>query len=107
MELVSRRTRETGVCIVSLRNSHHIGRIGHWGEQCAAAGFVSMHYVNVVGRPPLVAPHGGADARFATNPYCCALPAAEPGGEPVVHDMATSKIARGKVRVAKNGRDHV
>lgn len=107
MELGIRRTRETGVCIVSLRNSHHIGRIGHWGEQCAAAGFVSTHYVNVVGRPPLVAPHGGADARFATNPYCCAIPATEAGGEPVVLDMATSKIAMGKVRVAMNKGEQV
>src|SRR3546814_14167164 len=60
MELGIRRTRETGVCIVSLRNSHHIGRIGHWGEQCAAAGFVSTHYVNVVGRPPLWRPMAAA-----------------------------------------------
>ena len=106
-ELGIRRARETGACIVSLRNSHHIGRIGHWGEQCAAAGFVSTHYVNVVGRPPLVAPHGGSDARFATNPYCCALPAAEANGEPVVLDMATSKIAMGKVRVAMNKGEEV
>ena len=107
MELGIRRAKETGACIFSLRNSHHIGRIGHWGEQCAAAGLVSMHYVNVVGRPPLVAPYGGADARFATNPYCCALPAAEPGAEPVVLDMATSKIAMGKVRVAMNKGEQV
>ncbi|HEX6958504.1 MAG TPA: malate/lactate/ureidoglycolate dehydrogenase [Ferrovibrio sp.] len=102
MEMGIRRAREHGVCIVSLRNSHHIGRIGHWGEQCAAAGMVATHYVNVVGRPPLVAPFGGSDARFATNPYCCALPAVEDGGEPIVLDMATSKIAMGKVRVAMN-----
>ncbi len=61
-----------------------------------------MHYVNVVGRPALVAPYGGSDARFATNPYCCAIPATEPGGEPIVLDMATSMIAMGKVRVAMN-----
>ncbi|WP_300299186.1 malate/lactate/ureidoglycolate dehydrogenase, partial [Ferrovibrio sp.] len=107
MELGIRRAKDLGACIVSLRNSHHIGRIGHWGEQCAAAGLVSTHYVNVVGRPPLVAPYGGADARFATNPYCCAIPAAEPGGEPIVLDMATSKIAMGKVRVAMNKGEQV
>jgi uncharacterized oxidoreductase len=107
MELGIRRARDTGACIVSLRDSHHIGRIGHWGEQCAAAGMVSMHYVNVVGRPALVAPFGGSDARFATNPYCCAIPATEPGGEPIVLDMATSKIAMGKVRVAMNKGEEV
>lgn len=107
MELGIRRARETGACIVALRDSHHIGRIGHWGEQCAAAGMLSMHYVNVVGRPALVAPFGGSDARFATNPYCCAIPATEPGGEPIVLDMATSKIAMGKVRVAMNKGEEV
>lgn len=107
MELGIRRAKDVGACIVSLRNSHHIGRIGHWGEQCAAAGMVSTHYVNVVGRPALVAPFGGADARFATNPYCCAIPATEPGGEPIVLDMATSMIAMGKVRVAMNKGEQV
>ncbi|WP_341909348.1 malate/lactate/ureidoglycolate dehydrogenase [Ferrovibrio terrae] len=107
MELGIRRARQTGACIVSLRDSHHIGRIGHWGEQCAAAGMLSTHYVNVVGRPPLVAPFGGADARFATNPYCCAIPPSQPGGEPIVLDFATSKIAMGKVRVAMNKGEQV
>jgi uncharacterized oxidoreductase len=107
MDLGIGRARETGCCIVALRNSHHLGRIGEWGEQCAAAGLVSTHYVNVVGRPPMVAPHGGGDARFLTNPYCCALPATEPGGDPIVLDMATSRIAMGKVRVAMNKGEQV
>lgn len=100
IEMAVRRAREHGVCVLAIRNSHHLGRIGHWGEQCASAGLISTHYVNVVNRPPLVAPHGGSDARFATNPYCAALPG--PGGESIVLDMATSKIAMGKVRVAMN-----
>ncbi len=101
MEIAIQRARQHGVCVLSLRNSHHIGRIGHWGEQCAAAGMISTHYVNVVNRQPLVAPFGGSDARFATNPYCCAIPGPH-GGEPIVLDMATSTIAMGKVRVAMN-----
>ncbi len=101
MEIAIERARQHGVCVLSLRNSHHIGRIGHWGEQCAAAGMISTHYVNVVNRSPLVAPFGGSDARFATNPYCCAIPGPH-GSEPIVLDMATSTIAMGKVRVAMN-----
>ena len=93
--------REHGVALVGLRNSFHIGRIGHWAEQCAAAGLASMHLVNVAGRPPFVAPHGGADGRFATNPICISLPGRD--GQPAAMvDMATSKIALGKVRVAFN-----
>lgn len=100
MEIGIRRAKRLGTCIVAVHHSHHVGRIGHWAEQCAGAGLVSMHYVNVVGRPPLVAPFGGTDGRFSTNPFCAALP--RPGEPPVVLDMATSRIALGKVRVAKN-----
>lgn len=95
------RARAEGVAVVALRNAHHIGRVGTYGELCAEAGLVSLHFVNVHGHTPIVAPHRGADARLSTNPICIAVPAAEPG-RPVILDMATSKVAMGKVRVAKN-----
>ena len=101
MELGVSRAAEMGVAIVALRYSHHLGRIGAWGELCAKAGLVSIHYVNVIGHTPLVSPFGGAEARYSTNPYCTAIPA-PPGGDPIVLDMATSKIAMGKVAVAHN-----
>jgi len=98
--------RAHGVGLVGLRNSFHIGRIGHWAEQCAAQGLASLHLVNVAGHAPYVAPHGGADGRFATNPICIALPGSD--GKPVAMlDMATSKIALGKVRVAHNSGNRV
>jgi hydroxycarboxylate dehydrogenase B len=93
------RARVHGSCIVALGNSHHLGRIGAWAEQAAAAGLVSMHFVNVISRP-IVAPHGGADARFGTNPFCAGVPL--PGRPPVILDFATSAIAQGKTRVAHN-----
>ena len=72
MEHAIERARTHGAAIVGLRNSYHIGRIGHWGEQCAAAGMASLHFVNVCGHAPLVAPYGGREARFVTNPICLA-----------------------------------
>jgi len=106
MELGIERAKQHGVGLVGLRNSFHIGRIGHWAEQCAAQGLASFHLVNVAGHAPYVAPHGGADGRFATNPICIALPGRD--GEPAAMvDMATSKIALGKVRVAFNSGERV
>lgn len=99
MELAIERARTLGVAVVALRRSHHIGRIGHWAEQCARAGMASVHFVNVAG-DALVAPMGGADARFGTNPFCAAFP--RPDADPVLLDFATSKIALGKTRVAYN-----
>ncbi|SVA32061.1 uncharacterized protein METZ01_LOCUS84915 [marine metagenome] len=101
MDIGIERTRQHGVCVLATRHSFHLGRIGAWGERCAEAGLVSMHYVNVVGHSGLVAPYRGSDARYATNPYCCTLPGT-PGQEQVVLDMATTLMAQGKIRVARN-----
>lgn len=95
------RAKEHGVAIVATRNSFHLCRIGAWAEQCARAGFISMHHTNVMGRRPLVAPYGGIEARYVTNPYTVGLPATDESPMTVL-DMATSVIAMGKVRVAKN-----
>jgi len=101
MEIGIERAKQHGAAVVGLRNAHHIGRIGQWGEQCAAAGLVSMHHVNVIGHKASVAPFGGSDARYVTNPYCAVMPATD-NNPPTVLDFATSFVAMGKIRVARN-----
>ena len=96
MNLVIERVRRHGSAVVGLADTHHLGRIGHWGEQCAASGLVSVHFVNVRSRP-IVAPWGGSDARVSTNPFCIAVPYAP---HPLVLDYATAAVALGKTRVA-------
>jgi uncharacterized oxidoreductase len=98
-DMAVQRARQHGSCIMALGRSHHLGRIGQWGEQAAAQGLVSLSFVNVISRA-IVAPFGGADARFGTNPVCIAIPV--PGEPPFVLDMATSAVAQGKIRVAHN-----
>jgi uncharacterized oxidoreductase len=100
MEIGIAKAKKNGVALIALRNSHHLGRIGGWAEQCAAAGLASMHYVSTVGSGPSVAPFGGSDARFGTNPFCCGVPV--DGAEPIILDMATSRLPIGKIRVAHN-----
>jgi uncharacterized oxidoreductase len=101
MERAITRCRQTGLVFMGLRNAHHMGRIGSYGEQAIEAGLVSLHFVNVVDHRPLVAPYGGTAARYSTNPICFAMPATTDSAA-VLLDMATSKTALGKVRVAMN-----
>jgi uncharacterized oxidoreductase len=95
------RCRQTGIVALTLANAHHIGRVGAYGELASGAGLVSLHFVNVTDHRGLVAPFRGTDARFSTNPICIALPGTD-RQPPVLLDMATSAIAMGKVRVARN-----
>ncbi len=90
-----------GVAVHGLRNSHHIGRVGTYGEMVARAGLVSVHFVNAIGGHPPVAPFGGREGRFQTNPICIAIPGTATT-QPIILDFATSRIAMGKVRVAHN-----
>jgi uncharacterized oxidoreductase len=99
MTLGIERAKKFGSCIMALGNSHHLCRIGAWAEMAVAEGFVSIHFVNVISRP-IVAPFGGRDARFGTNPFAVGIPVA--GREPIMLDLATSVIAHGKARVARN-----
>jgi uncharacterized oxidoreductase len=99
MQLAIERARESGVAMVGLRNSHHIGRVGHWAEEAIAAGMASIHFTNVVSRA-IVSPHGGGEGRFGTNPLTVGLPRRD--APPILLDFASSAIAVGKVRVAYN-----
>jgi uncharacterized oxidoreductase len=93
------RAEQTGSCIVALAHAHHLGRIGHFAEMAVERGLVSIHFVNVQSRP-VVAPWGGGDGRYGTNPFTVGIPLQ--GQQPFVLDFATSRVAQGKMRVAHN-----
>jgi uncharacterized oxidoreductase len=104
MQLGIARAQQHGSCIMTVGNSHHLGRIGHFAEMAVAQGLVSLHFVNVLSRP-VVAPFGGGDGRFGTNPCCIGVPLK--GQQPFVLDFATSRVAQGKMRVAHNKGERV
>ena len=94
------RARTLGACVLGVRNAAHIGRVGTYGEICAASGMVFVAFTNVATGPRLQAPHAGSDARLGTNPFVVAVPRHD--HPPVLLDMATTAIAAGKARVAMN-----
>jgi uncharacterized oxidoreductase len=100
------KTKEVGLAMFALRNTHHVARVGAYGEQAAAAGFVSIHFVNVLIAPGRTAPFGGTKGRFGTDPICITFPgslgSSATSAPPVVLDFATSRVAAGKLRVAMN-----
>ncbi len=90
--------RQSGISVIALRNAGHLGCIGDFAIQAALDGLISIHFVK---SPSLLtAPFGGTDRRLSSNPIAVGIPC--PLGKHLILDMATSKIAEGKIMVAKN-----
>ncbi len=98
-KLGTTKAASMGIALVGLRNCGHLGRVGDWAELAAAAGQVSLHFLNT-SSGLRVAPFGGSDRRLSTNPITIGIPVA--GGDPVIMDMTTSMVAEGKLMVALN-----
>lgn len=100
MEIGIAKAKKSGVAVVALRNTGHVGRVGHWAELIVNAGLISLHFVNTSGLGMLVAPVGGINRRLSANPVAVGIPVA--GGEPIIYDISTSSVAEGKLKVAFN-----
>src|SRR5204863_8123742 len=95
MEIGIAKARKSGVAVIALRNTGHVGRVGHWAEMTVAAGLISLHFVNTSGLGMLVAPIGGINRRLSANPVSVGIPVA--GGESIIYDVSTSSVAEGKL----------
>lgn len=86
---------EMGIAVAAITNSHHCGAAGYHVEKLARQGLVGLLFANT---PKAIAPWGGSRALFGTNPIAFAVPRKDQ--EPMVIDLALSKVARGKIMVA-------
>lgn len=95
LELGLNKVRESGNVSVGVRRSNHYGAGAYYVQRAVARDVVAFAYSNA---PPTMAPWGGVDPYVGTNPYAFGVPAGE--HEPIVLDMATSIVARGKIILA-------
>jgi (2R)-3-sulfolactate dehydrogenase (NADP+) len=88
--------QRNGIAAAAIRRSHHCGAAGHPVERLAEAGLVAMMFANT---PAAIAPWGGKQAVFGTNPIAFGCPL--PGRAPIVVDLSLSKVARGNILSAQ------
>ena len=84
-----------GIAIAGIRRSHHCGVAGVIVEALAERGVAALMVANA---PAAMAPWGGRQPLFGTDPIAFAAPLSN--GEPVVVDISLSKVARGKIMAA-------
>ncbi len=100
MELCIRKAKQTGLSMVTVRNSNHYGIAGYYAMMALAENMIGISFTN---SQPLVAPTYGRKAMLGTNPIAVAVPAASE--RPYVLDMATSIVPIGRITVYdKEGR---
>jgi delta1-piperideine-2-carboxylate reductase len=95
------KARKGGVCVIAIKNSHHLAALWPDVEMFAREGLVAFAAVNSISR---VVPWGGQKPVYGTNPMAFAVP--RQTGDPLVFDQASSAMAFGEIRVAaQSGHD--
>ncbi|MBL8570718.1 MAG: Ldh family oxidoreductase [Phreatobacter sp.] len=90
-----RRADAIGMGACAVRDSNHFGAAAPLVGRAAGSGFIALAFSNAA---PTMAPAGGREPILGTNPLAAAFPRA--GRQPLIIDMATSAVARGRLRQA-------
>ncbi|TBR41957.1 Ldh family oxidoreductase [Marinomonas agarivorans] len=88
--------QENAIGFVSVKNTSHCGALSYFAQMAAEQGFIS---ISMTQTDTCVAPFGGAERFWGTNPIAFGFPVEN--AAPVIVDMATSATAFGKLLHAK------
>lgn len=101
MSLCIEKARKNGVAFVAVNNSNHFGIGAYYAMMALEKDMIGVVTTNT---SPLMAPFGGKEAFLGTNPMAISVPAGKEN--PIVLDMATSLVSRGKIEMyARKGED--
>jgi len=95
MRMNIQKAKELGMGLTLIRNTNHIGILAFYTLMAAEEGMVGIVMSNSA---PSMSPWGGADPFLGTNPISIAIPCGLEA--PLVLDMSSSVVARGKIRKA-------
>ncbi|KON88996.1 lactate dehydrogenase [Sporosarcina globispora] len=87
--------KETGTAAIGIRNSNHFGTASYFCQMACEENLACVGFTN---SPPGIAPWGGKEAFFGTNPIAFGFPTGN--DQPVIIDLSTSIAARGKIILA-------
>ncbi len=89
------RAATHGLALATIAHSHHFGVAGWHCERLAEQGCIVFVYGNA---PKALAPWGATEPVLGTSPIAFAAPGPD---APIVIDMATTAVARGKILAAR------
>jgi delta1-piperideine-2-carboxylate reductase len=94
-EIAIEKASASGLAVVGANRTWYTGMLSYYAEMITGAGMVAMIASNAT---PWVAPHGGTEPRFGTNPVCFGFPT---GNVPVIWDIGISEIIHAQAVLAR------
>jgi LDH2 family malate/lactate/ureidoglycolate dehydrogenase len=95
MQLAIKKAKEIGTGLVGVRGSNHFGAAAYYTMCALKEDLIGIALSNA---PATMAPWGARSPYIGTNPISVAIPSKK--RLPIVFDMATSIVARGKIILA-------
>jgi LDH2 family malate/lactate/ureidoglycolate dehydrogenase len=96
------RAEKFGMGFVAVRNAGHFGIAAYYAMLALPRKMIGLVFANAA---PSMAAWGGTTPVLGTNPICVAIPTG--CAVDIVLDMASSVVARGKIRLAANKHEHI
>ena len=87
--------KQSGIVAIAIKNSNHFGTASYFCQLACEQNLACIGFTN---SPPGIAPWGGKNAFFGTNPIAFGFPTGD--DQPVIIDLSTSIAARGKIILA-------
>lgn len=94
--------KQSGIVAISIKNSNHFGAASYFCQLACEQDLICICFTN---SPPGIAPWGGKEAFFGTNPIAFSFPTGN--DTPVIIDLSTSVVARGKIIIADQQGDTI
>lgn len=95
MNLAIEKSKKYGLGMVTVKNTNNVGSLGYYVHRATLERVAGIMMTN--GNPSM-APFGGVEPYLGTNPIAFAVPSSSE--MPVMLDMSSSTVARGKIRMA-------
>lgn len=102
MNLAIEKAKNTGISFITVNNSNHFGTAAYYTKMALEHNMIGFSATNGAAR---MTPWGGRKAFFGTNPFSVAIPAGK--RPPIIMDMATSVVARGKIILADKNNEKI
>lgn len=95
MDAATEAAADAGVACATVTDSNHFGLAGYYAERASDRGYIGLVTTNA---DATVAPYGGTEPVFGTNPIAVSIPT--PRSFPITVDLATSAASLGAVELA-------